>query len=100
MALPAVTLVIAVTLGAFAMQIERMKLVSVAATAARAMARGETQEDVQALVLEMHGMESDLEFTTLENFACVKLTRQFEMPGLGGALFDLAESQCARKAGL
>jgi hypothetical protein len=53
MALPAVALVIGITLGAFALQIERMKLVEVSATAARAIARGESEENARALVTEL-----------------------------------------------
>ena len=53
MALPAVALVIAITLGAFSLQIERMKLVEVSASAARAVARGESEENARALIYEL-----------------------------------------------
>ena len=104
LAMPAVSLVIAITLGAFALQIERMKLVGVAATAARAIARGETQENVRALVLEMSSptdsQQINLEIETRENTVCVNLSRNFEIAGLPGKLFDFSELQCARKVGL
>ncbi|MBP7835447.1 MAG: hypothetical protein KAZ95_01420 [Rhodoluna sp.] len=102
LAMPAVSLVIAITLGAFALQIERMKLVGVAAMAARAVARGETQENVRALVLEMNStsQQINLEIQTRENTVCVNLSRNFEIAGLPGKLFDFAELQCARKVGL
>jgi len=104
LAMPAVSLVIAITLGAFALQIERMKLVGVAAMAARAIARGETQENVRALVLEMsstaESQQINLEIQTLENTVCVNLSRNFEFAGLPGKLFDFSELQCARKVGL
>jgi len=104
MALPAVSLVIAITLGAFSLQIERMKLVDFAATAARATARGESQETILKLLAEMAPLQSADElqvvFEARENISCVILSRAFELPGLGGMLFDLSEVQCARKMGL
>jgi Flp pilus assembly protein TadG len=104
LAMPAVSLVIAITLGAFALQIERMKLVGVAAMAARAVARGETQENARALVLEMNStadsQQINLEIQTRENTVCVNLSRNFEIAGLPGKLFDFSELQCARKVGL
>ena len=53
MALPAVSLVITITLGGFALQIERIKLVEVAAVAARSVARGETEEEARSMVAEL-----------------------------------------------
>ena len=104
LAMPAASLVIAITLGAFALQIERMKLVGVAAMAARAIARGETQENVRALVIEMNStvksQQINLESETRENTVCVNLSRNFEIAGLHGKLFDFSELQCARKVGL
>ena len=104
LAMPAVSLVIAITLGAFALQIERMKLVGVAAMAARAIARGETQDNVRALVLEMasttDSQQINLEIETRENTVCINLSRNFEIAGLPGKLFDFSELQCARKVGL
>lgn len=104
MALPAVSLVIAITLGAFALQIERMKLVDVSATAARATARGESQENILELIKEMAGPDSaegfEIVFEARENISCVVLSRGFQIPGLDAMVFDLAETQCARKMGL
>lgn len=104
LAMPAVSLVIAITLGAFALQIERMKLVGVAAMAARAIARGETQDNVRALVLEMasttDSQQINLEIETRENTVCINLSRNFEIAGLPGKLFDFSELQCSRKVGL
>lgn len=104
-AMPAVSLVIAITLGAFSLQIERMKLVDVAATAARAIARGEAEEEVQNLVIQMAQIEklgerNELEFSMLEKLACVKLSKDIQLLGLGAKIFTLTESQCARKMGL
>ncbi len=104
MALPAVSLVIAITLSAFALQIERMKLVDVAATAARAVARGEPEESVRASVAELIApleIESvSMTAEVRESVTCVILSRQFELLGLGGKFFDISEIQCARKMGL
>lgn len=104
LAMPAVSLVIAIALGAFALQIERMKLVGVSAMAARAVARGETQENVRSLVLEMsstlESQQINVEIQTRENTVCVNLSRNFEIAGLPGKLFDFSELQCARKVGL
>lgn len=104
LAMPAVSLVIAITLGAFALQIERMKLVGVSAMAARAVARGEPEENIRALILEMSStldsQDIQLEIQTRENTVCVNLSRNFEIAGLPGKLFDFSELQCARKVGL
>lgn len=101
-AMPAVSLVIAITLGAFALQIERMKLVDIAATAARAIARGEPEEQVRGLVNEMApgGLGNQVSFSMLEKFACVQISKDIKLPGLGANIFALAETQCARKMGL
>ena len=104
MALPAVALVIGITLGAFALQIERMKLVEVSATAARAIARGESEDNARALVTELlfplPPESLILEYEHRENVVCAKLSRQFALPALGANLFDISEVQCARKVGL
>lgn len=107
LALPAVSLIIAITLSAFSLQIERMKLVDISATAARAWARGESEEAVRQIVLEMSpiGQENSespnlLELKMLESFACVQITRPIEIPALQAKVFDLTETQCARKMGL
>lgn len=104
LALPSVSLVIAITLGAFALQIERMKLVDLAAMAARAIARGEAEQDVRQIISESIGAKEidDFKFDleVRENMTCAVLSRNFQLPGLADQLFELAESQCARKMGL
>jgi hypothetical protein len=104
LAMPAVSLVIAITLGAFALQLERMKLVGVSAMAARAIARGELEENVRTLVLEMssnsNSEQTVMEIETRENTICINWSRNFEIAGLPGKLFDFSELQCARKVGL
>lgn len=102
LAMPAVALIISITLGAFALQIERMKMVGVAATAARAIARGEEPDMVAALVAQMQGAapNSNLEIIFREELACAVISQDFELPGLATKIFELNETQCARKLGL
>jgi hypothetical protein len=102
LAMPAITLVLAITLGSFSLQIERMKLVDAAATAARSIARGEEQTQAQNLLGETLGSKSGhkLQISTRENFVCVEISKTYEIAGLGDSMFDLAEAQCARKMGL
>jgi Flp pilus assembly protein TadG len=96
-AMPSVALVIAVTLSGFGLQIERMKLVAVAATAARALGRGEAQKAVEALVAES-APESKLAIEVLENHICARLSKSFLVAGLQS--FEVEERQCSRKMGL
>ena len=96
-AMPAVSLVIAVTLSGFGLQIERMKYVSVAASAARALGRGEAQVDVQAMIAEQ-APEATLEIQFLENHICANVSKV--IPVLGLQNFVVSERQCARKMGL
>jgi hypothetical protein len=102
MALPAMVLIISITLGAFALQIERLKMVAVAATAARAIARGENPDTVAGLVAEMNGaaIGQELEIVFREELACVVLSQGFRIPGLEAEVFELSETHCARKLGL
>ena len=102
LAMPAVSLVLAITLGSFSLQIERMKFVDIATTASRALARGEEQTQVESMAAQMLGLNAGhkIQISTLENFICVQISKGYELPGLGGSIFDLAESQCARKMGL
>lgn len=100
--LPAVFLVLGITLGAFALQIERMKLVDVAASAARALARGEPEVEVKNLIEQLapSALGTGFQLRVEEDILCVRLVRSVAIPGLGGQLFDLTETQCARKVGL
>ncbi|MEN9969906.1 MAG: hypothetical protein RLZZ229_114 [Actinomycetota bacterium] len=99
LALPAVSLVLAVTLGAFGLQIERMKLVSVAATAARALARGELNEEVRALSVDQLP-NVELRINEQEQQICVTATLKVAMPALPSNILNLEEQQCARSSGL
>jgi len=99
LALPSVALVIAVTLGAFTLQIERMKLVDLAAAGSRALARGEPQVDVEALIKAARPdavsfIQND------EDQVCLSVSFLARIPGLGSELLEVSERQCARKMGL
>ncbi|MEY4436595.1 MAG: hypothetical protein RL100_59 [Actinomycetota bacterium] len=95
-------LVLLITLGAFSMQVERMKLVDVAATAARALARGEDQAQVLQLISQLgpSSAAAKVDIEVSEQMLCVSLARTFELPGLPAKLFEIAERQCSRKVGL
>jgi aryl-alcohol dehydrogenase-like predicted oxidoreductase len=56
LALPAVVMIVALALGAMSVQLQRMELVSAASTIARAIARGEPIEIVDALVTAAEGI--------------------------------------------
>jgi hypothetical protein len=96
-AMPTVALVIAVTLSAFGLQVERMNYVAIAASAARALGRGEAQVEVQALLSEI-ALDASLEIEYLANHVCARVTKQ--VPVLGLKAFEISERQCARKMGL
>ncbi|MEY4262741.1 MAG: hypothetical protein RLY88_449 [Actinomycetota bacterium] len=98
-ALPAVTMVLAITVAAFGLQIERLKLVSGAATIARAIARTESPDEVNRLAKQLEA-SATLTLQTQADLICARLTRTFAIPGLPGKAFDLSEVQCARKLGL
>jgi hypothetical protein len=97
MALPSVALVITICLSGFGLQIERMKFVGVAASAARALGRGEALAEVEALIAES-APNAKLRVEYLENHVCANLSRSFELAGLQD--FEVSERQCARKMGL
>jgi hypothetical protein len=95
--MPTVALVIAVTLSGFGLQVERMKYVASAASAARALGRGETQAEVAALLTEV-SPEASLEVQFLENYICARVYNSVSL--LGVQDFEVSERQCARKMGL
>lgn len=97
LALPSVALVIAVTLGGFGLQIERMKLVAISATAARALGRGEVESEVVSQVAQADPIAL-LRVSHLEDFVCAEVTRSFKL--LGVQNFEVGERQCFRKMGL
>ncbi len=96
-AMPTVALVIAVTLSAFGLQVERMNYVAVSASVARALGRGETQSAVEALLIEV-APKASLEIEYLANHVCARVSKK--VPVLALQDFVISERQCARKMGL
>ena len=89
-ALPAVMLVLAITLGSFSLQIEQIRMVNLAASSARALAHA----DGLGTAIGPPGSSVSIAGELL----CVTLVREFAIGGLGKA-FELKEKQCARRLG-
>lgn len=95
--LPTVVLVLVTSLQVFGMQANRIKLTSLAFEGARALARGESSEQVQALVTErLQNVEFSFEYFALS--VCVDLTLSTRV--LGTVQVPVTERGCARKGGL
>lgn len=99
LALPSVALVIAITLGGFGLQVERMKLVDLSASGSRALARGEDPVVVEAMIMNLRP-DLKLVVENEENLVCLKLSFSAMVPGLGAELLEVSERQCSRKMGL
>jgi hypothetical protein len=96
-AMPSVVLLLAVSLGAFGLQIERLKLVASAASLARSLGRGDSERNIRDLASQTDA-NLKLEFDYLDDFLCVTLSKNFAISSLPG--IEVSERQCARKAGL
>jgi hypothetical protein len=92
--LPVVGFMLAVIVGVFGMQVQRLQLAADAAMAARAVARGESTFVAELLVQKAN---RKVEFTSPSDLVCVALTQPIVVAGL--PKFDLTEHSCARKAG-
>lgn len=97
--LPVVAMILAISLGSLSAQVERMRLVSVAAGLARAVGRGETE----ALALarfqpSLAGRK--VTFSTEQDLICAEVWVNFAFLGLPGLGLRLADRECARKLGL
>ena len=90
---------LAVTLGGFSLQVERMKLVELSATAARALARGEEQAAVESM-LKATRPDALVKIDHEENQVCISVSFMARISGLGAELLEVTERQCARKMGL
>lgn len=97
MALPSVVLIVSICVAGFGLQVERLKLVTLAASAARALGRGETESSIAA-ILKTADERAVLRVEVLEDLICANLKRYFEVVGLKS--LEISERQCARKAGL
>jgi hypothetical protein len=95
MIMPVVVMVIAIALGSLALQLERVKLATAAATISRALARGEPESKLDWLIQGRH-----LVVTEHENYVCAELAGDFGIAGLPGKIFPISDRECARKLGL
>lgn len=97
--LPAVLMILTISIGSLTAQLERLKLVSIAGMIARAVARDEAPEIVKSVFArQIEGRE--LKFFDRETMTCVELSRTLNLAGLTNFGLRLAETQCARKLGL
>jgi hypothetical protein len=95
MVLPVVAMILGITLGSLAIQLERMKLVSAAATISRAIARGEDETKVRGLAIGRI-----LTYRNTAELICVELSASYSLPGLPGLLLPISDTECARRLGL
>jgi hypothetical protein len=99
LALPAVMLLVSVTIAAMGLQVERMKLVGAAAAIARSIARSESLETTETIHMNM-SPNSIMELSEPEGLVCVELSLDAGLPGLSQEIMELKEIQCARATGL
>lgn len=96
--LPAITLVLALVLGAMSVQLQTSQLVATASMIAKAIARGESPNVVDELVSQA-GQGVRFEFSETESSVCVNLSLGVKLPGFEFQVIDLSETQCARSQG-
>ena len=96
--LPAVLMLVGLSLGAMNLQLQRMELVSAASTIARAIAREEPVEVVDALVMEL-GEQVGFEIQESEGVVCVVLRSEVGILSIELTGLELIESQCAKASG-
>ena len=96
--LPAVLLIVGLALGAMSIQLERMELVSAASTIARAIARDEPIEIVDALVSSL-GEQVGFEIQEELGVVCVILRSEIGILSIDLTGLELIESQCAKAQG-
>jgi len=97
--LPTVFLLLGISLGAVAAQFERIKLVSVAAGLARAVARGESESQArEAFASQLEG--KSVVFSVDGLLLCAEVSRNVTLPGLPNLPMRLADRECSRRLGL
>jgi hypothetical protein len=96
--LPAVLLIVGLALGAMSIQLQRMELVSAASTIARAIARDEPIEIVDALVSGL-GEQVGFEIQEELGVVCVILRSEIGILSIDLTGLELIESQCAKAQG-
>jgi hypothetical protein len=96
--LPAVLMIIGLALGAMTIQLQRMELVSAASTIARAIARDEPIEIVDAMVSKL-GENVNFEIEEELGVVCVILRSEIGILSIDLTGLELIESQCAKAQG-
>ena len=96
--LPAVLMIIGLALGAMTIQLQRMELVSAASTIARAIARDEPIEIVDAMVAKL-GENVNFEIEEELGVVCVILRSEIGILSIDLTGLELIESQCAKAQG-
>ena len=97
MVLPVVILILGIALSALTLQLERIKLVSVASGLSRGVARGEPL----AKLLELFDLGNRvLTWKNTDQLVCAELELAITLPGLGGIPLSIGDTECARKQGL
>jgi hypothetical protein len=96
--LPTVILIVGLALGAMSIQLQRMELVSAASTIARAIARDEPIEVVDALVASL-GEQVGFEIQEELGLVCVILRSEIGILSIDLTGLELIESQCAKAQG-
>lgn len=91
--LPAVIAILIVALSAMTLQLHRIDLSSRAAVVARALARGEPENTIEALL----GRQDQLQHKAIGLFTCVTLITPVQISGFS---LDLEVDSCARTGGL
>jgi hypothetical protein len=99
LAIPAVMMLLAIFIGAMGLQLERFRLVDLAATLARADARGESPEVLKDLI-DQWQPSANFKVESTQELVCIVVTKATSILGLPEKVFVLAEKQCARKQGL
>jgi Flp pilus assembly protein TadG len=97
--LPTVFLLLAFSMSTLTAQFERIRLVSVAAGLARAVARGEPESQVRELyATQLRG--SQVTFSTDGLLLCAEVGRDLTLLGLPNLPLRLADRECSRRLGL
>lgn len=95
--LPAVCMVLAIAIGGLGLQVERIGLVGAASNAARALARGEPNNQAVDAALP-RGVSAQISHQG--HLVCVTVYKEVSIMALPEALFRIEETQCSRMAGL
>jgi hypothetical protein len=95
--LPAVLMILLLALSVMSFSLARVKVVELAGTGARALARGESVQIVEQMLTEAN-LKANPEVITENFLVCLRLTTKQEIFQLG--ILSFTEQACSRKAGL